>query len=125
MVIGGTSASAPVWAAMVGLANEASIKANGFLLGFLNPALYDIAHGTPGTSYADAFHDVVAVQGAANNNDYLGNTGAYPATTGYDLATGLGSFDAFNLAQNLITLSQSVVHSNVSASTTWYFAEGR
>lgn len=125
MIMGGTSAAAPVWAAGIALANEASLKANGFLLGFLNPSLYAIAHGTPGTSYASAFHDVVSVQGAANNNDYIGNTGAYPATSGYDMATGLGSFDAFNLAQNLITLGQSVVHSNVATNTTWYFAEGR
>ncbi len=79
LTIGGTSAAAPVWAAVIALANEASLKANGFLLGFLNPSLYAIAHGTPGTSYTDAFHDVVGVQGAANNNDYLGNSGAYPA----------------------------------------------
>src|SRR5437763_2542550 len=119
MPMGGTSAAAPVWAAMMALANEASLKTNGFLLGFLNPSLYAIAHGTPGTSYASAFHDVVNVQGAANNNDYVGNTGAYPASSGYDLATGLGSFDAYNLAQNLITLSQGVVHSSVSTNTTW------
>src|SRR5438270_9159072 len=40
-VLGGTSASAPVWAAMVALANEAAAKANGYNMGFLNPSLYD------------------------------------------------------------------------------------
>ena len=64
-VIGGTSAASPAWAAMVALANQASIKAGGFLEGFLNPALYDIAHGSSGTSYVDAFHDVVPVHAGA------------------------------------------------------------
>jgi kumamolisin len=124
-VIGGTSAAAPAWAAMVALANQASIKAGGFLEGFLNPALYDIAHGSPGTSYADAFHDVVPVQGGINNNDYVGNGGAYPDANTYDLATGLGSFDAYKLSQNLNVLSQGAPQQHVATSTIWYFAEGR
>ncbi len=66
-IMGGTSAAAPVWAAMVALANEASLKANGFVVGFMNPSLYQIAHGATGTSYAAAFHDVVPVQSAVNN----------------------------------------------------------
>ncbi|MGH9060870.1 MAG: S53 family peptidase, partial [Acidimicrobiales bacterium] len=68
--IGGTSLSSPlslgVWARLT-TANTA--------LGFAAPSLY-AANGTP------AFHDIV-----------LGNTGPYPATPGYDLATGIGTFD--------------------------------
>jgi len=124
LVIGGTSAAAPVWAAMVALANEASQKANGFLLGFLNPSLYGISHGLGGTSYANAFHDIVPVQGGANNNDYVGNAGAYPATSMYDMATGLGSFQALNLMQSLITLSAGGLSRTTPTSKTWYFAEG-
>ena len=125
MVIGGTSAAAPAWAAMIALANEAELRANGTDVGFLNPSLYNIAHGVNGTSYAAAFHDVVPVTGAINNNDYLGTGGTYPDTTAYDLATGLGSYDASNLAQNLVTLGQAVPHQSVPTNTTWYFAEGR
>lgn len=124
-IIGGTSAAAPAWAAMVALANQASLRAGGFLEGFLNPALYDIAHGSPGTSYADAFHDVVPVQGGVNNNDYVGEGGAYPDTSTYDLTTGLGSFDAYKLSQNLNILGQGAPQQNVATSTIWYFAEGR
>jgi kumamolisin len=124
-VLGGTSAAAPVWAAMVALANETALKANGFQMGFLNPSLYSISHGAAGTSYAAAFHDIVPVQGAVNNNDYVGSSGTYPTTSMYDLATGLGSFDAFNLAQNLITLGETSATMRVATSTTWYFAEGR
>lgn len=125
MIIGGTSAAAPAWAAMIALANQASLKANGFMVGFLNPSLYNIAHGANGTSYAAAFHDIVPVQGGVNNNDYVGTSGTYPDASAYDLATGLGSFDAFNLSQNLITLGQAVQNPGVPTSTTWYFAEGR
>lgn len=124
-IIGGTSAASPIWAAMVALANQSSIKAGGFLEGFLNPALYDIAHGSPGTSYAAAFHDVVPIQGGVNNNDYAGDGGAYPDTSTYDLATGLGSFDAYKLSQNLNILSQGAPQQHVATSTVWYFAEGR
>ena len=125
MVIGGTSASAPVWAALIALANENSLKVNGFMVGFLNPSLYNIAHGASGTSYALAFHDVQPVPGGINNNDYVGNSGTYPDATAYDLATGLGSFDAYNLSQNLNLLGQALPQANVPTSTKWYFAEGR
>ncbi len=125
MVMGGTSAAAPVWAAMVALANEAAIKANTFVMGFLNPSLYDISYGAAGTSYASAFHDVVPVTGGVNTNDYVDSGNTYPATSMYDLATGLGSFDAYNLAQNLITLGKSALIQTTPTSTTWYFAEGR
>jgi Pro-kumamolisin, activation domain/Subtilase family len=124
MVFGGTSAAAPVWAAMIALANESSLKVNGFMVGFLNPSLYDIAHDASGTSYAQAFHDIVPVQGGVNNNDYVGTGNTYPTASDYDLATGLGSFDAYNLAQNLNLLGQGVANTNVPTSTTWYFAEG-
>lgn len=124
MVFGGTSAAAPVWAAMIALANEYSLKVNGFQLGFLDPSLYDIAHGSSGTSYASSFHDIVPVQGAINNNDYVDASNTYPTASAYDLATGLGSFDAYNLALNLNLLGQATPHTNVPTSTTWYFAEG-
>ncbi len=125
MVFGGTSAAAPVWAAMIALANEYSLHVNGAMVGFLNPSLYDIAHGSAGTSYSLAFHDVVPVAGGVNNNDYAGTGNTYPTASDYDLATGLGSSDAYNLAQNLNLLGQLAPHTNVPTSTVWYFAEGR
>jgi pseudomonalisin len=69
--VGGTSLASPlalgVWDRLE------SAHANG--LGFAAPALY-AAGGSA------AFHDVS-----------LGDTGPWPATPGYDLATGLGTFD--------------------------------
>src|SRR6266704_1993303 len=123
-VLGGTSAAAPVWAAMVALANETALKANGFQMGFLNPSLYAISHAVAGTSYASSFHDVVPVAGGANNNDYVGNSGTYPDASMYDLATGLGSFSALSLTQNLVTLSLGAQTRTTATNTMWYFAEG-
>jgi hypothetical protein len=125
MIFGGTSAAAPAWAAMIALANQASLKATGFMVGFLNPSLYDIAHGANGTAYNAAFHDIVPVSGYINNNDYVGSSGTYPDSSAYDLATGLGTYDAFNLSQNLVALGQAVPRQSAPTSTTWYFAEGR
>ncbi|MGZ3617722.1 MAG: S53 family peptidase [Ktedonobacteraceae bacterium] len=125
MIFGGTSAAAPAWAALIALANQVSLKSNAFMVGFLNPSLYDIAHGATGTSYNAAFHDVVPVSGYVNNNDYVGNSGTYPDGSAYDLATGLGTYDAYNLSQNLLTLGLAVPHQSTPTSTAWYFAEGR
>lgn len=124
-VVGGTSAAAPAWAAMIALANEAAAQANGYPMGFINPSLYAISHGLAGTSYANDFHDVVPVQGGSNDNDYVGSSGTYPDTTAYDLATGLGSYSGANLVQNLLTLSLGSVPNAIPTATKWYFAEGR
>jgi len=48
---GGTSATAPFWAALIALANQYA----GHDLGFINPALYRIARGP---WYRSAFHDI-------------------------------------------------------------------
>ena len=84
---GGTSQAAPVWAGMTALINQ-YLKGRGLhAVGFLNPALYRLAAGKPGHS---PFHDVT-----------MGTNLANPATRGYDMATGLGSPDAWNLARDL------------------------
>jgi len=87
-VVGGTSASAPLWAAFTGLAN-AQPACGGVPIGFANPALYAIA----GSSYSSDFTDVIEASLAsprrANNNPE--GTGLFPVTTGYDMATGIGT----------------------------------
>jgi kumamolisin len=115
LIVGGTSCGAPIWAAIAALTNEESVKNGGFNLGFINPLLYQIASGN---NYGNDFHDVTT--GENDWNDF--NNGKYPATTAYDLATGLGSPDAYKLAQDLIALNGQRTAS--PASTTWYFAEG-
>ncbi len=94
--IGGTSGAAPLWAALTADA-DSSTACNGTSIGFMNPALYTVASNA--TSYADDFTDV-----ASGTNDYSasGYTGGlYPAVTGYDMATGLGTPLAAALAPAL------------------------
>jgi kumamolisin len=68
---GGTSLSAPAWAGFCALINEARVKAGAPTLPFLNPLIYPLA--------ATGFRDVTD-----------GSNGAYEATAGYDMVTGLG-----------------------------------
>ena len=55
LIVDGTSCSAPIFAAVIALANAARLAAGLPVLGFMNPALYAIAVSTPG-----AFHDITA-----------------------------------------------------------------
>ena len=53
-------------------------------IGVMTPLLYDLYDAG---SYGSAFDDITT-----GNNDLTGsNGGAYPATSGYDAATGIGS----------------------------------
>ena len=92
--IGGTSLAAPLWAALASRLNdycEGPYSAPPSpRLGFLNPVLYQIAANGAG------FHDITT-----GTNDYLQEPGLYLATPGYDMATGLGSPDASELAQSI------------------------
>jgi hypothetical protein len=111
VMVGGTSAATPVFAGITALVNHyllanASITYPG--LGNINPTLYLLAEKIPGV-----FHDVTAgsndVPCTAGTPDCTTGTLGYPATSGYDLATGLGSVDAYALASNWtnVTLGQS------------------
>jgi hypothetical protein len=76
----GTSFATPLWASLVALSNENCAGAPP--AGFLNPALYSLA-----ASRHSPFRDITT-----GDNDFTGtNMGDYPATRGYDLATGLGT----------------------------------
>ncbi len=82
--VGGTSAAAPLWAAFAALANQQRVKYGEPLLGFANPLIYKIGKGT---NYSTGFHDV---------NDNSTNL-FYHALTGYDVATGWGSYNGAGL----------------------------
>ncbi|MBV9719634.1 MAG: S8/S53 family peptidase [Candidatus Eremiobacteraeota bacterium] len=84
MVAGGTSAAAPLWAALIALTNQRL----GRHVGFLNTNLYAVAAkgGTPGP-----LHDVTT-----------GSNGAYAAGPGWDPCTGLGTPDGTRLAEALL-----------------------
>lgn len=76
-VIGGTSAVAPLWAALIVRLNQAL----GRRLGFVNPALY---------AAPTAFRDVTS-----------GGNGGYSATVGWDACTGLGTPQGSTLLASL------------------------
>lgn len=106
--IGGTSAAAPVWAALIADA-DSSTACHGSAIGFANPALYAAA----GTAYGSYFNDITA-----GNNDYTGtNGGLYPAGAGYDMASGLGSPSAGSLAAALCADSLRVANPGTQYST--------
>lgn len=82
---GGTSAAAPLWAGLIALADQES----GHPLGFVNPAIYQIARGP---LYHKAFHDITT----GNNTVVLnGDTiTGYQAGPGWDPVTGWGTPNA-------------------------------
>jgi subtilase family serine protease len=91
----GTSASTPLWAALVAIANQMA----GRPLGFLNPALYALAHGAIAST---DFYDLTS-----GNNSYTGlgvSVSGYAAGRGWDAVTGLGTPNAARLLPDLIAL---------------------
>jgi subtilase family serine protease len=89
--IGGTSLSCPQWAGLVAIADQI----NGGGLGLINPALYTL--GADPTRYANDFFDVTT---GKNMGDPT--VPGYPATTGWDPITGLGTPNAANLVPDLV-----------------------
>ena len=69
---GGTSLASPIWAGFAALINQARANSGKPPLGLLGPKVYPLL-GT------NAFRDITT-----------GNNGAYKATLGYDLVTGIG-----------------------------------
>ena len=91
---GGTSFEAPTFSALVAIINQAK---NSTGQGVLNSTLYSLAATS---AYATAFHDITSGGNQClSGTSYCASPGTtdYPATTGYDEASGLGSIDFFNL----------------------------
>ncbi len=106
--IGGTSAAAPLWAALLALA-DGSPACAGSPVGYANPALYRSAAG----AYAAAFNDV-----RTGENDYTGtNGGKYAAVPGYDPVTGLGTPNASTLIGQLCADTVHLVAPGAERST--------
>ncbi|MGO9354712.1 MAG: protease pro-enzyme activation domain-containing protein [Mycobacterium sp.] len=89
--VGGTSLSAPIWAALTALMNQYLVEHGGKALGNLNPLLYRVAAGAA----RPAFHDVTLGGNAVDN-----------AGTGFDLVTGLGTPNVDNLVHDLLDVQR-------------------
>jgi uncharacterized protein (TIGR03437 family) len=124
---GGTSISTPVFAGIVALLNQ-YVVAKGIQskpgVGNINPALYHLA-----TSAPNAFHDVTV----GNNmvpckpgtlNCTAAEQFGYSAGPGYDLATGLGSVDAYNLVTQWPSSPAIATTTTVTASATSILTSG-
>merc|ERR1712003_447838 len=79
--VGGTSASTPTFASIVGLLNEARITAGKPAMGYLNPFLYQ---------NPDAFTDITVGTNAIDRGGEKVKYG-YSCAPGWDPATGLGT----------------------------------
>jgi kumamolisin len=88
--IGGTSGSCPFWAGITALTAELAQRSGVSKLGFIAPMLYQLA-ATPQSF--PPYHDVTR-----------GSNLFYPATAGWDYATGLGTPDVFNFARDMVAL---------------------
>jgi kumamolisin len=73
---GGTSFAAPMWAGYLALVNQQAAAKKDPPPGFINPTIYPLGLGS---GYNTDFHDIT-----------VGSNG-FPATKGYDLASGWGS----------------------------------
>jgi len=73
---GGTSFAAPMWAGYLALTNQQAAAKKDPPPGFINPTIYPLGLGS---GYNTDFHDIT-----------VGSNG-FPATKGYDLASGWGS----------------------------------
>ncbi len=90
---GGTSQAAPIWAGIAALIDQYLVANHHREIGWMNPALYAMAR-TP-QAYPP-FHDVT-----------VGSNLAFAAARGYDMASGLGTPDVWNLARDLLSYQSS------------------
>src|SRR5947209_14550653 len=93
ITVGGTSASAPLWAGSAALINQYLLSKGKTVIGYANPALYSVFNAQQPLS---PFHDVTS-----------GTNLFYPGGSGYDMASGLGSPDINNIAQDLASITGS------------------
>ncbi len=90
-LVGGTSLSAPIWAAIGAIANQVA----GRPLGFINPGLYKL--GVSATCQQD-FHEITN----GNNSNLLAGVRGYSAGPGWNPVTGLGTPNVEKLIPDLI-----------------------
>jgi subtilase family serine protease len=99
---GGTSFAAPMWAGYLALTNEQAVTNGDAPPGFIDPTIYPLGLGS---TYDTLFHDIT-----------VGSNG-FPATTGYDLASGWGSPNGSGLINALAPVAAADFTISVSPSS--------
>lgn len=84
--VGGTSASSPIFAAVVALLNVAQIEKTGKPLGFLNPFLYQMY-----AADATTFNDITVGDNKCTEQGCSSSCQGYLCAPGWDPVTGLGT----------------------------------
>ncbi len=117
---GGTSASAPSFAAMIVLLNQYLVR-NAALsqpgLGNINPSLYYLSQTVP-----SAFHDITTgnnrVLCLSDSPDCVNLYFGFSAGPGYDQVTGLGSVDAYKLVKSWTSRLPLLAVTELTSNTT-------
>jgi subtilase family serine protease len=125
--VGGTSASSPSFAGILTLLNQYLVQNNVQSnpgLGNINPKLYSLAASGKG----NAFHDITVgnniVPCQLGTPDCTTGSFGYSAGVGYDLVTGLGSVDAYNLITTWAGLPVGGTTMTLAASPATILASG-
>jgi subtilase family serine protease len=137
--VGGTSASAPTFAGITAMVNQKTQSRQGNANYVLYPlaAQPDASCNSTGTIESSCiFHDVtmgtIAMPCVTGSPDCVTNVASdrngvlsgYTATTGYDLATGLGSVNASNLVNEWSSVSFQPTVSTLSLNPTTQITHG-
>jgi tripeptidyl-peptidase-1 len=97
-ITAGTSASTPIFAALVSLLNDARLNAGKKQLGFLAPLLYQMQ-----ADDASTFNDITVGSSSWSRSSYSCKYG-YGCSAGWDPASGLGSLSYQNAVRYILRL---------------------
>jgi kumamolisin len=102
---GGTSFGAPIWAGILALENQIRAQHGEADIGLANLELYHIANST---YYTQAFYEITQ-----------GYNGYYYAQPGYNMVTGLGTPNVYNLLMLLAKIPIKPLKVDVTATPPW------
>ncbi len=114
-VFGGTSVASPVEAGIIAEINAVLKHYNQSNLGYLNPLLYSLGNSQITTMKNTTYTGFIKT-GKYNStlavlpfyNVMYGHNDLYKATYGYNLVTGWGSIDAYNLSMYVLNVNRSL-----------------
>lgn len=91
--VAGTSAAAPTFSGIIALLNGVRRKKSGSNLGFLNPLIYEW------NAMGNVLNDITD-----GGNEYCGAAGGFPASKGWDPATGVGTPNLGKMIEHIESL---------------------